>query len=83
MRSGSHVPDVWLHTTADIQQQDDVNGHLLALEIPNLLRLSIHSQDEILDSQTADGMVFTIYYLGIDTSQGDITMKGNGRVIGR
>ena len=82
MRSSSHAPDVWLHATADIQQQDDVNRHLLALEIPDLLRLSIHSQDEILDSETANGMVSTIHYLGIDTSQRDIATKGNGRVIG-
>ena len=82
MRSGSHAPDVWLHATADIQQQDDVNRHLLALEIPDLLRLSIHTQDEILDSETANRMASTIHYLGIDTSQRDIATKSNRRVIG-
>jgi hypothetical protein len=45
MRSGSHAPDVWLYAPADIQQQDDVRRHLFALEIPDLLRLSIHSQE--------------------------------------
>jgi hypothetical protein len=67
---------------ADIQLQDDVNRHLLALEIPNLLRLSIHSQDEILDSETANGMVSAIHYLGIDTPQRDFATKSNGRIIG-
>jgi hypothetical protein len=73
---------VWPHATADIQQQDDVNRHLLALEIPDLLRLSIHSQDEILDPETANGMVSTIHYLGIDTPQRDIATKSNGRISG-
>jgi hypothetical protein len=82
MRSTSHAPDVWLHAMADIQLQDDVNRHLLALEIPNLLRLSIHSQDEILDSETANGMVSAIHYLGIDTPQRDFATKSNGRIIG-
>jgi hypothetical protein len=68
MRSSSHAADVWLHATADIQQQDDVNRHLLVLEIPDLLRLSIHSQDEILGSEIANGMVLTIYYLGVHPS---------------
>ena len=82
MRSSSHAPDMWLHAMADIQQQDDVNRHPLALEISDLLRLSIHSQNEILGSETANGMVSAIHYLGIDTSQRDITTKSNGRVIG-
>ena len=81
MRSSRHPPDVWLHATADIQQQGDINRHLLALEIPDLLRLSIHSQDEILDTETANGMTSTIHYLGVDTSQRDIATKGNGRLI--
>ena len=59
MRSGSHAPDMWLHATADIQQQDNINRYVLALEIPDLLRLSIHSQDEILDPETTNGMAST------------------------
>ena len=55
MRCNCHAPDVWLHATADIQQQDDVNRHLLALEIPDLLGLSIHSQDEILSLRSRMG----------------------------
>jgi hypothetical protein len=66
---------------ADIQQQDDVNRHLLALEIPDLLRLSVHSQDEIRDSETANATVSPIHYLGIDPSQRDIAAKGNRWVI--
>jgi hypothetical protein len=82
VRSGGHAPDVWPHATADIQQQDNVNRNVLALEIPDLLLLSIHSQDEILNFETANRMVSAIHYLGIDTSQRDIAAKGNGRVIG-
>jgi hypothetical protein len=67
---------------ADIQEQEEVKRHLLALEIPDLQRLSIDSQDEILDSETANGMVSTIHYLSIDTSQRDIATKSKGRVIG-
>jgi hypothetical protein len=81
MRSGSHAPDVRLHATADVQEQDDVNRHLLVLKIPDFLRLSIHAQDEILDSEAANGMVSTIHYVGIDASQRDIATKGDGRVI--
>jgi hypothetical protein len=82
MRSISHAPDVGSHAAADIQQQDDVNRHLLALEIPDFLRLTIHSQDEILDSEAENGMVSSVHYLGIDTTQGDIAAKSNGRIIG-
>ncbi len=82
MRSVSHAPYVWLHAMADIQEQDEVKRHFLALEIPYLQRPSIHSQDEILDSETANGMVSTIHYLSIHTSQRDIATKSNGRVIG-
>jgi hypothetical protein len=52
--------------------------------MPDLLRLSIHSQDEVLDPEIANGMARTIHYLGIDTSHRDIATKGNGRVtVGR
>src|SRR5437763_7674294 len=83
MRRGSDAPDVRVHAMADIQQQQDVDRHVLALEIPDLLRLSIHSKDKILGAETAHGMVSAIHYLGIDTSQGDIAAKFERRIVGR
>ncbi len=82
MRSGSHPPDVRLHAMADIQQQDDVNLHLLALEIPDLLLLSIHSQDEILVFETANGTACHVHYVRIDTSQRDVAAKSDRRIAG-
>jgi hypothetical protein len=73
MRCSSYAPDVRLHTTADIQQQDNVNRHPLTLKIPDLLLLSVYSQDEILNSEISNGMVFRIHYLSVYASHQDIT----------
>src|SRR5689334_8118394 len=67
---------MWLHATADIQQQQDINRHALALKVSDLLLLSVYSQDEILDAETTDWMIFNIHHLCIYTPQGDITPKG-------
>ena len=50
--------------------------------MPNLLLLSVLTQNKILHPEAFDGAIFVVHHLGVDTHQGDIAMENNRRILG-
>ena len=78
-RDPAHVR---LHAGAHVQQEDDVDGHLLTLEVADLLLLPVLAQDEILFGQTRDGTVGAIDHLHVHALERDVTSERNGGIAG-
>jgi len=74
--------DVWLHTPAHVKKQENVDGHILALEIANRHLLTVFEQHKIVDLQAGDYTIRAINHLSINTDQGHIAAKNDVRVIG-
>jgi hypothetical protein len=74
--------DVWLHTPAHVEKQENVDGHILALEIANRHLLTVFEQHKIVDLQAGDYAIRAINHLSINTDQGHIAAKNDVRVIG-
>ena len=66
------------HTPADIQQQD-VDGHFLALKIMDFLRLAVYPQHEIFGLKTLNGTICAVQHLRIHAGQRDVATERDGR----
>jgi len=63
------------HATADVQQQHDIDGHVLTGEITNLNPLALLPQFKVLNAETSDGSAVAIEYLNIDADQGHVAAE--------
>jgi hypothetical protein len=67
--SGRRDPaNVRLHTTADIQQEQDVDWHGLAGKISDGQNMPIHSQNKIVRLEPGYDAPISIDHLGIDAA---------------
>jgi hypothetical protein len=72
---GSDTLDVGLHATAHIQKEQDIDGHVLAGEIPDGHDAPIHSQNKIIDLQTGYAASVRVNHLRVDARQRHIALK--------
>ena len=72
--------NVGTHAGADVEQQQHVDRHLLAGEIPDLLRAAFFPQHEIPNAKALDGAIVPIQHLRIHAHQRDIAAEHHGLV---
>src|SRR5438552_6424223 len=72
--------NVRLHATADIQQQQDVNWHVLASEVANRHNMPIDSQNEIARLQASYCMPALIKHLCINSRQRNVTFESDSSI---
>src|ERR1043166_7622379 len=75
MSGGGDALDVRLHAAADVEQEEDVDGHVFTLEIADLLRLAVLAENEILGAEAAGGAVVLVDHLRIDAGERDIAAE--------
>jgi hypothetical protein len=63
------------HAGADVQQKEDIHGHVFACEVTNRQHLAVYAEDEIAGVKMCDGAIARIHYLGIDADQRHIAME--------
>jgi hypothetical protein len=70
------------HASAHVKEQQNVNRHILAIEIADLLNLSGFTKDEIFRMQARNGAVIAVDYLDVHAHQRHIATE-HGLIFGR
>ena len=81
LRSGGDALDVRLHAAADIEEKQDIDGHILAGKVADGEHASIKTQNEIFSDEAGDGASAAIDDLSVDAGEGNIAFEDSG-VIG-
>ena len=67
--------DVGAHGGADIEQEDDVEGHLFGGEVADFTDLAVVAEDEVLAIECGDGAVVAVHCLDIDAHERDVALE--------
>jgi hypothetical protein len=81
LRSGCDPFNVRLHAAADIEQQQNVHGHVLTREITDRYGFAAHAQDKVALLKTGDRATVAVEDLHVDARQSDIAFESNGVVV--
>jgi hypothetical protein len=73
--------DMWPHTPADVEQEQNIDRHVFAGEITDLLRAPLRNQDEIVRSQPANRAIVVIHNLRVDPDKGHIAAEDQSVVV--
>ena len=68
---------VRLHASTYIEEQQHIDGHVLAFKMTDLLLLTIFGENEVFGLQTGDRSIVPIDNLCIDANQRHVTTKRN------
>ena len=66
-----------LHASTYIEEQQHIDGHVLAFKMTDLLLLTIFGENEVFRLQTRDRSIVPIDNLCIDANQRHVTTKRN------